>query len=69
MLVGIDHSILLIAAILSHATFAVHQDEAYQIDFHHALLGIPQAHTSFFHKPSVDSKASLLYTLTEIGIV
>ena len=49
-------------ATLCHAIFA---DEAYQTDSHHALLGLPQAHTTFFHRPSAASKASLLYTLSE----
>ena len=49
-------------ASLCHAIFA---DEAYQTDSHHALLGPPQAHTTFFHRPSAASKASLLYTLSE----
>ena len=49
-------------ASLCHAIFA---DEAYQTDSHLALLGPPQAHTTFFHRPSAASKASLLYTLSE----
>lgn len=44
---------------------AVFADEAYQIDYHYPLLGIPQAHTTFFHRPSAGSKASLLYTLSQ----
>lgn len=58
--------ILPIAAVcyasLCHAIYA---DEAYQTDSHHALLGLPQAHTTFFHRPSAASKASLLYTLSK----
>ena len=54
--------VALIYASLCHAIFA---DEAYQTDSHHALLGPPQAHTTFFHRPSAASKASLLYTLSE----
>ena len=48
-------------ATLGHAIFA---DEAYQVDYHHALLGVPQPRTTFFHRPSIASKASLLYTLS-----
>ena len=44
---------------------AIFADEAYQTDYHHALLGFPQPHTTFFHRPSAASKASLLYTLSE----
>ncbi len=52
----------LLYASFTHAIFA---DEAYQTDYHHALLGLPQSHTTFFHRPSAASKASLLYTLSE----
>ncbi|EEP78916.1 conserved hypothetical protein [Uncinocarpus reesii 1704] len=48
---------------------AVIADEAYQIDYHHALLGTPQAHTTFFHRPSSSSGASLLYSLSEKSIL
>lgn len=54
--------VTLVYASFCHAIFA---DEAYQTDSHHALLGLPQAHTTFFHRPSAASKASLLYTLSE----
>ena len=54
--------LVIFGASLCNAIFA---DEAYQIDFHHALLGVPQAGTTFFHRPSPSSKASLLYTLSE----
>ena len=55
-------SVASLYATLGHAIFA---DEAHQIDYHHALLGLPQAHSTFFHRPSPASKASLLYTLSE----
>lgn len=59
--------ILLSIVALFYASFclAIFADEAYQTDSHHALLGLPQAHTTFFHRPSASSKASLLYTLSE----
>lgn len=44
-------------------------DEAYQTDYHYSLLGFPQPHTTFFHRPSAASKASLLYTLSERNVV
>lgn len=44
---------------------AIYPDEAYINDYHHALLGVPQSHTTFFHRPSTTSKGSLLYTLSE----
>ena len=64
------HSILtIILCQFARVAFSIYSDEAYQLDYHHALLGIPQAHTTFFHRPSANSKASLLYTLSESGIV
>jgi len=59
------HTILLCVFLFIRIGFAVYADEAYQVDYHHALLGPPQAHTTFFHRPSANSKASLLYTLSE----
>lgn len=55
-------SVALLCASVVQAIFA---DEAYQTDYHLPLLGFPQAHTSFFHRPSAASKASLLYTLSD----
>jgi len=60
LLLGISSFLSLVLPIT-----AVYADEAYTNDFHHALLGTPQAHTTFFHRPSAASKASLLYTLSE----
>lgn len=51
--------------VLPLPTTATYADEAYTNDFHHALLGTPQSQTTFFHRPSAASKASLLYTLSE----
>ncbi|KAL9100726.1 MAG: hypothetical protein Q9163_003933 [Psora crenata] len=50
-------------------SFSVFADEAYQVDHHYALLGIVQAQNTFFHQPSPDSKASLIYALSNNGIV
>lgn len=55
-------SVVLLCAPAVQAIFA---DEAYQTDYHLPLLGLPQAHTTFFHRPSAASKASLLYTLSD----
>lgn len=44
---------------------AVFSDEAFNVDFHHALLGIPQPHSTFFHKPDPASNAALLYSLSD----
>ncbi|KAI5467931.1 hypothetical protein BGZ63DRAFT_419594 [Mariannaea sp. PMI_226] len=54
---------------LSSLGAAVFQDEVGQIDFHHALIGLPQSETTFFHRPRKADKASLLYTLSDVGIL
>jgi hypothetical protein len=51
------------------STFAVFADEAYSIDYQHELLGLPQPHTTFFHRPRSDEKATLLYTLSDLGVL
>ena len=48
---------------------AVFQDEAGEVDYHHALLGLPQRHTTFFHQPQPSSKASLVYSLSQLHIL
>jgi hypothetical protein len=48
---------------------AVFADEAYTIDYHHELLGLPQSSTTFFHRPRKDEKATLLYTLSDLGVL
>lgn len=53
-----------LAACLAPAA-AVFEDDAFHIDFHHALIGIPKHASTFFQKPYAGSKASLLYTLSQ----
>ncbi|KAF2272386.1 DUF1620-domain-containing protein [Westerdykella ornata] len=48
---------------------AVDEDDAYHIDFHHALIGFPKHASTFFQKPYATSKASLLYTLSDDNII
>ncbi|KAI0204127.1 hypothetical protein F4808DRAFT_369401 [Astrocystis sublimbata] len=48
---------------------AVFQDEVGHIDYHHELLGLPQRETTFFHRPRAEEKASLLYTLSDLGVL
>lgn len=43
---------------------AIFRDDAFHIDFHYALIGIPKHASTFFQKPYAASKASLLYTLS-----
>ncbi|KAL6872103.1 hypothetical protein J3F83DRAFT_733820 [Trichoderma novae-zelandiae] len=54
---------------LSSLVAAVYKDEVGHIDFHHALVGVPQVETTFFHRPKKDEKASLLYTLSDVGVL
>ncbi|KAF7552741.1 hypothetical protein G7046_g7319 [Stylonectria norvegica] len=58
-------------ALLALSSFAgaVFQDEVGHIDFHHALVGVPQVETTFFHRPRKGDKASLLYTLSDVGVL
>lgn len=56
------------AALIAPAT-AVYRDEAYTVDYHHALLGLPAPDATFFHRPDTSSPASLLYTLSDLGVL
>jgi len=58
-----------ITTCLASTALAVFVDEAGQIDYHHALLGLPSLETTFFHQPSPGSKASLIYTFSDSGVV
>lgn len=54
---------------LSHLSQAVFRDEVGVVDFHHDLLGLPQSTTTFFHRPRKQEKASLLYSLSDVGVL
>lgn len=58
----------LLLGLASLAT-AIFQDEVGDVDFHHSLVGIPQVETTFFHRPRRLDKASLLYTLSDLGVI
>lgn len=51
--------------VLFHSASAIFSDDAFVVDYHHPLVGIPQSHATFFHKPQSASNASLLYTLSD----
>jgi ER membrane protein complex subunit 1 len=59
------HVLLPLLALLVPSAAAVFADDAYHTDYHHPLVGIPQEHSTFFHRPQASSRASLLYTLSE----
>ncbi|KAG0637948.1 hypothetical protein HOY80DRAFT_1049643 [Tuber brumale] len=48
---------------------ATYKDEAYQNDWHIALIGASIPSSTFFHRPALDAKASLIYTLTSRSIL
>lgn len=54
---------------LPGAVRAVFRDEVGDVDYHFDLVGIPQRETTFFHKPRPEDKASLLYTLSDVGVL
>ncbi|KAI0475821.1 hypothetical protein GGR56DRAFT_639750 [Xylariaceae sp. FL0804] len=62
-------SLPLLLLALPAAVRAVFQDEVGHVDWHHELLGVPQRETTFFHRPRPEEKASLLYTLSDLGVL
>ncbi|KAK4229566.1 hypothetical protein QBC38DRAFT_472167 [Podospora fimiseda] len=61
--------LLTAAALLPLPVSAVFRDEVGHIDYHYALLGVPQRETTFFHRPRKEDRASLLYTLSDEGVL
>ncbi|EFR00989.1 hypothetical protein MGYG_03990 [Nannizzia gypsea CBS 118893] len=64
----LDAASLLWASLVPTA-LAILADEAYHIDYHHALLGQPGAGNTFFHRSNPSSVASLLYTHSDKNIL
>lgn len=62
-------NLLCLALSILPSTLAVFADDAYHVDYHHQLLGVPQPHTTFFHRPRLQDKATLLYTLSDLGVL
>lgn len=58
------HAALALATCLAPAS-AIFEDDAYHIDFHYALIGLPEQEATFFQKPYAGSKASLLYSISQ----
>ncbi|KAF2725304.1 DUF1620-domain-containing protein [Polychaeton citri CBS 116435] len=56
-------------ALFSSTAHAVFADEAWNVDYHYALVGEPKESTTFFHQPNPNSRASLIYTLSEEGVL
>ncbi|KAL2126738.1 hypothetical protein VTI74DRAFT_325 [Chaetomium olivicolor] len=59
----------LLSLTLPSTVRAIFRDEVNHIDYHHLLLGLPQSETTFFHRPRREDRASLLYTLSDVGVV
>ncbi|KAF2469398.1 DUF1620-domain-containing protein [Lindgomyces ingoldianus] len=60
---------LALAACLVLPGLAIFEDDAYHVDYHHALVGLPKHDTTFFQQPYAGSKASLLYTLSQKQVI
>lgn len=63
------HGLLAALTCLSPVANAVFADDAFHIDYHHALLGKPQPHATFLHRPQAASNASLLYTISDKAVL
>ncbi|KAI5362280.1 Putative ER membrane protein complex subunit 1 [Septoria linicola] len=57
--------LLAATTLLLRSTQAIFADEAWNVDYHHPLLGLPKEETTLFHRPNPASKASLIYALSE----
>jgi len=57
------------ACLTARLTSAIFVDEAWNIDYHYALLGAPKEDTTFFHQPNPSSRATLVYTLSQEGVL
>jgi outer membrane protein assembly factor BamB len=51
------------------SVLAVFKDDAYHTDWHIPLIGPSLASSTFFHRPNVETRASLIYTLTSRSIL
>lgn len=63
------NGLLYLATIVLTPASSLFVDEAFNIDFHHALLGLPQPHSTFFHKPDKSSNAALIYALSNKSLL
>src|SRR5271163_2585839 len=60
---------LFLASVFSFQANAIFADDAFHLDYHHALLGLPLPHATFFHQPQSSSNASLLYTISSKAVL
>ncbi|EFX02072.1 duf1620 domain containing protein [Grosmannia clavigera kw1407] len=62
-------SVFLAALVALPSVHATYRDEVGDIDFQYDLVGVPQEQQTFFHRPRPDDRASLLYTLSDVGVL
>ena len=55
--------------LLIPSALAIFADDAFRIDYHIPLVGAPLHETTFFQQPFAESKASLIFTLSERGVI
>ncbi|KAL5611494.1 uncharacterized protein BROUX77_001650 [Berkeleyomyces rouxiae] len=60
---------LLALATLPQTTSGIFVDEVGNIDFHYNLVGLPKPDSTFFHKPTAEANRSLLYTVSDVGVL
>ncbi|KAI5796251.1 hypothetical protein DFH27DRAFT_502102 [Peziza echinospora] len=65
----IIRSLLLSIFLLTTPGACVLEDEAYEVDWHIPLVGASLFHSTFFHRPLPESKASVIYTLTDQHVI
>ncbi|KXL45842.1 hypothetical protein M433DRAFT_4278 [Acidomyces richmondensis BFW] len=61
--------LLAAAWLLVEPTLAVFTDEAWTVDYHLALIGRPRQDTTFFAQPDPAKRATLVFTLSEEGVL
>ena|SRR5947209_9219046 len=63
------HALILPALASIVSVLAIFADDAYHIDYHQALLGVPESQNTLFHRPQASSSASLLYTISNKAVL
>src|SRR5271156_785894 len=63
------HALFPYIALYVASVYAIFTDEAYHIDYHHALLGVPERHNLLFRRPHASSNASLLYAVSDKAVL
>ncbi|KAL1894602.1 hypothetical protein Cpir12675_003589 [Ceratocystis pirilliformis] len=56
-------------ATLPQLASSIFVDEVGNIDFHYNLIGLPKPESTFFHKPTAEANRTLLYTVSDVGVL